>query len=310
MAILDSGKQLSEADAEQLEMAISNGSNKVEAHIQLIGYYFKQRLSYILFFLNNKKALNHQAQWLKHVAWLVEQQPENPVLFWPESTAVALSDDNASETLRLLWDNAIQNSKNNGAQALINAASFFCNVDTPKSIQLALRAIKLDSSNSDLIDFCAVYLGIAERNDATSDMQSLANTNKDLLLSAPHNLRLLKNLVQISIKQKDLSAARKYAEQILETNNSDHLAHTAIGLAYVAEKKTIKARQELIESSSDKIFELDFSLADALLEQGERDIVCKYLFKCWRSWPLGRPILLLWVLAIQLGGRPHLKRCI
>ncbi len=302
VSIMDSGKRLNSAEARRLETSTISDSENIETHIRLIGYYWQRH--------------NQRLLWIKHVVWLVANNPENPILFWPESFALAVIYDDLSIQLKSAWEQALDSRQQN-IQVLRNAASFFCAVKTDRSLELILRARRLAPESAELRYECIVYLSILARQQHTpEELERMIIVNEELLAFEPDNLSILENLAQLTFKQSDFVSARNYASLIFDVENSSYLGHTILGLILLSEGAIGEAKKELLELEKTNgcghhCFQ--FALAEALLERGERDAVCHYLTgltQSWNFWPLeiGRILPFFWILMIRMGATPRLSQ--
>ncbi len=304
---LNSGKRLTKVDAENLETLILSEPENVNARISLVGYYWLHSQRF------DPRRIE-SIMWLKHVEWLICYHPGHAILYWPEANWMIGLDRDIDNRLTELWEIAISGASSD-PKVLRNAASFFAQRDTSRSLEIALQARQLDSQSLDLRRDCAGYLSLLSRRKMCGEeTERLVRLNEELLSLDPGDLDVLQTIVYLSYQQENLAAARIYAQSILQIKNSDQFAHTIMGLLHLSEGSIEAAKGEL-DASVGEVTSIpspfEFALADALLRRGQRDVVCRFLGRCRGSWYLGRPLLFAWaLLEVRLGGKPRLRRWI
>ena len=112
----------------------------------------------------------------------------------------------------------------------------------------------------------------------------------------------------------DFPAAVELAKIYLKS--SDRLAvqraNTILGRVALRTGRLADAKQYLLDSADPgaaKDIALSgptLVLAKELIEQGERDVVLRYLEICLKLWPRGENILRIWIADIKTGRTPNL----
>jgi tetratricopeptide (TPR) repeat protein len=173
---------------------------------------------------------------------------------------------------------------------------------------LILLARKLSPESADLRHDCAQYLGQLLIGGIAGEQRAwFIALNETLLEEDPLNVRVAKNLIKIHILEGDLCRAKEYADRLLERAPQDHLAHSAIGLFYLKSGQVQEANEKLLTLIELENFEIDFMLAQGLLDIGQRAGVIRYLSTSRKAWKRGQITLFCWIVLIWLGFKPRLK---
>jgi hypothetical protein len=134
--------QISSAEAQRLEATLKSNPHDRAARSALLGYYFLGRLD---------PAVAVPAR-RRHILWLIENIPDDPLAGSPSATIDAaghsLADPQGFKLASEAW-RAQTSRPGASAAALTNAAYFFKLSDKPLTISLLERAIALDSSSKE-----------------------------------------------------------------------------------------------------------------------------------------------------------------
>lgn len=288
-------RKFTTSEIEDLEREAWNTEASSYKHCLLISSYF----------------LKKEDLRLRHVLWLVANEPQNPFLYWPECTSFSIKN---REKIAICWQQALTTSHNN-AQVLRNAASFYADPETGylKSVELLLQVRELDGPIPNIDDELKFFLRLHTGSRLnTEEIVKIKTLSEELLVRYPDDIEVLETLIRIAMKQKDFTAVKRYCDRVLKLqNNNNHLAHTALGLVFLTEGLTKKAKEELVASSRNTSMHgyhpYDFALAYALLQHGERAVVCRYILSFWNKWTEGRGFLIIWIALITIGIKPALS---
>lgn len=126
-------------------------------------------------------------------------------------------------------------------------------------------------------------------------------------------------LAKTAVRAEAWDKAATYAKEALDfvvTKPTDdgqgiHDGHMVLGLVALHEGNVERAKQELLASGKTTgspvlgSFGPNMSLAKALLEKGERDVVLQYFEECKQFWKLHPETLNAWSAAVRNGGLPN-----
>jgi len=129
---------------------------------------------------------------------------------------------------------------------------------------------------------------------------------------------MLPQLAKAAVKAGALDKANQYANELIASigsggwndGNALHDGHMVRGLVALRNGSVQQAARDLIEagktSGSPQLnsFGPNMTLANELLEKGERDAVLEYLTLCRNFWKMGSSKLDAWIGIIRAGGRP------
>jgi hypothetical protein len=284
-------ESLKPSELEILEAESWLNNNNGYQHSLLISYYFRS---------------SQFTKRLNHILWLIKNEPQNSILFWPECVYTLKADE---DLLIDAWELALKSSSLD-PHVLRNAASFFAAFNIRKSLDLLIQARTLDSAanlDAELIH----YASLMARNSCNNeDIATLKDLCEALLVTHISNVSLLETLIMVSLKERDLLKVKMYSKRLTETGCSTHLAHEALGLVSLIEGDKNEAKTQLLlagQVANLTQYYFDFTLAYHLMKIGERIAVCKYLIGLWKKKTEWRPFLSIWVILISLGLKPPLS---
>lgn len=96
------GKFLSKKQVELLEQSLQTEPENLNDRLKLIGFYYKS----VQWDSSSRKAA------LRHISWLVANEPDHIALRLPETTTAFVSDSSLDEELSSQWETMISLSKN------------------------------------------------------------------------------------------------------------------------------------------------------------------------------------------------------
>jgi hypothetical protein len=187
----------------------------------------------------------------------------------------------------------------------------------------------------ELADIAARWLGKAHRLDATNPMWSsgLAEARmrqagavldphakvqllSEAMESANDNqkARVLGLLVDAEYRAGEDAAAERHARALLDFKDADSAftAHTTLGRVALARGDVDEAKRELLDSARSKgspalnSFGPRMTLAQDLLDHGEKDAVVEYLELCRAFWKSDRGFIDHFEPIVKKGGKPDL----
>ena len=132
----------------------------------------------------------------------------------------------------------------------------------------------------------------------------------------PEKPRIVANIANLAFKLGQMDKAKTFANRLLKEYNSDgqavHAGNTFLGLLAIEAGEIEAANSYLIESGKTKgspslgSFGPSMSLANALLENGQKDTVLEYFELCEKFWksPPGMKKLEQWKAAVEAGITP------
>jgi tetratricopeptide (TPR) repeat protein len=155
---------MSADQASRLEESLIHDPNDLTARAQLLGYYFAASPR-----LNPETA--HEAR-VRHILWLVQNQPESELAGMSEATidpvGDSLADPAGYEKVKALWLEQVK-SHPDKVMVLVNAAWFFKLPDKAIAADLLTRAHAIDPGNQNAsaglgIVYAAAILGLTGMN--------------------------------------------------------------------------------------------------------------------------------------------------
>jgi len=241
-----------------------------------------------------------------------------------------LIEPEAYKEAKKLWlDHIITHSKK--VSILGNAAVFFIGLDNHLAEFLLERAQILDPDNH----IWPLHLGRIYMQDMANQFGELRMNfaKKSLgyfetaLSKAPKEVErfwILTNIAKLSFECQQYNKAKAYSDILLSTaqlhkddwnyGNALHQANIILGKLALRSGDLQEAGSYLIKAGktpgSPQLDTKgpDMTLAKELLENGETEVVIKYLELCDKFWELGQELLKNWISTIERGGIPDFKR--
>ncbi len=310
------GGNMAASGAARLEAELKEAPHAVDPRARLLGYYFIQRLS----------SDDAKRDRIAHVLWMIENQPAHELTATPYCQALVAFEADLYAQGKAAW------AKHTGpeqpdARILGNAAAFFTLSDFKACADLLTRAAALDPKEPDwprrLAHVHQLEAGRAEPDAAAKlRAQALAHQTKALGLSKAPNERfyLLTQMPKLALDAGRPDDAAAHAKSLLEMaetfrrdwnyGNAIHDANLALGHVALAKNDVAGAKEHLLAAGrtpgSPQLgsFGPSMSLAKALAEKGERDVVVKYLKLCGKFWKMGEKPLAAWTKTLESGGTP------
>lgn len=314
-----SGHGMIEEEVEALEAELDEQPDNLDARTRLLGYYFSRQHS-------DHNAAERRQQ---HILWLIEHRPEAEITSLPYASLdhpMAEAFDDAQR----LWQDHVENNPENVA-ILTNAASFFTR--SPRldlAEQYYEKAKELEPDNGDWPAYLARVLKRQARQsppDGSRELTSRALSEferaYELRELPQRRFYLLNDLAETALSAGEHDKARDYAQQLLDQaqqfpndwnhGNAIHGGHSVLGHLALEDDDVDAAIDHLLEAGNTpgspqlNTFGPNMSLAQALLEAGERDAVLDYLDRIESFWANERGRLDQWREAIDDGHTPRLQ---
>ncbi|WP_145170666.1 tetratricopeptide repeat protein [Gimesia aquarii] len=285
----------------------------INSRTKLLGYYFHKQLE------DPSMQKAHQ----ESVLWLIQNAPESEILALPFGLLFAKINAVGYSQGKNAWIDQLKLDPEN-LQLLENAAKFFMLTDPELAEESLLKAQSLDKNNpkwsAELGQLYSLNIikksGNNERAEAKRALDQLEISYN--LSSGIEQAALLAQLANAAMAAQETTKAKEYAEIMLskdgsDWNSGDNIHHGNITLGRIAfaagDVKT--AKEHLLKagntSGSPQLnsFGPNMSLAKELLQEGEKDVVLKYLVLCAKFWESGKDRLEKWLITVKEGRIPE-----
>lgn len=300
--------KITKADAEILEERIKNNEYDIEARALLLGYYSRR----------TRAAKADSIKRNQHILWVLENAPDcglglTPFLYISKST----HPEDFEKAKKLLLEQC-ENFKHD--PVVLTDLSAVMRFEEPEIaitlLRQAHRALPQGSTTIFILASTLYALGrqnndLAALNESVEFMQKVVEANEPTPL---FDQRTWLVIFAIDAGRHDLASTT--CSQMLKdnaTNNqSVHVAHIVLGRLALKDKDMSKAIEHLKLAgkvgSSPRLSSYGpmMSLAQSLLEAGQKDAVLEYLTDCKRFWDVGRRDLAKWIGQIHAGELPIL----
>lgn len=301
-AVLDA-MSLGPDEARGLEQMLSQAPDDHASRSKLIGYYSQAtRVS---------EAAEHALA--EHVLWLIRHAPAEAVLRSPiAARAVDLAQAEEAWRTQLAL---------HPSDAAVHAAAalFFQPHDAQLAGSLLARAKELDPSGDwEWREYPRGMEPPRRRRKTLEDLEVELAAERDERFRSYLVTRILKE----AMDSGDHDRMRRYARDTLELSprfpddwnhgNGIYSGHTALGLLALADGDREGAVRHLLAAAGTPgspqlgSFGPDLTLAQRLLDLGQRDAVIQFLEKCQTFWKMGRGQVHYWLEALRAGGCPDL----
>lgn len=273
-----------------LEAALAKDAEDLETRIQLIGYYNAQRHG----------ALEARSTHAKHVLWLIEHQPEHPLISTPYCRIDTIHRPTDYSRGKQLLLSHLQ-SRPNDLNLLANAANYFTLQDKNLGIDLLNRGSVLEPGNPYWHERLGHQYKLM-RTAALSQVQQDEYARKSFesferayeTASELTKSRLLAYVAQSALAAGELEKAGQYARLALRQGDDfgDHhfAGHTILGQIALTKDDVASAKDHLLQSAQVDgspvldSFGPNMSLAKELIERGETESVLAFFESCGRFW--------------------------
>lgn len=311
------GGKLNPQEVAILEEKVAADPRDLVVRTQLLGYYFLRQY-------NGDRSIPEKRT--QHILWLIRNAPEAEILSAPYGHLHRRLDSGGYQEARKAWHEQIAKDPNNPT-ILYHAARAFAHSDRELAIQLLLKAQSLDGHNPNWArELGHLYeLGrIGGSDDDNVKLAEKALTQFERayeLTDGPAREMFFVDLAKNAFVARQYAKAREYAEAALRDNsggrnhgNRTHWGHLTLGRIAFAEGNIEEAKYRLIAAAmiqgSPQLnsFGPDMTLAEELLEAGEKDVVLKYFELCAVFWESGKDDLADWTALVKFDRKPNFRR--
>jgi len=305
-----SGSNLTKVEAEALEEQLKRNPGDLSSRTKLLGYYFSKQFE-------SKSAGEATG---KHVLWFIMNSPESEVLATPYAELDPILDPAAYSEGKNAWIEIVKNQPQN-LKLLEHSADYFMLHDRALAIESLQRAEALDSENpkwpaslGQIYSLDMITNSSSARTDAAAMALEQFERAYKLSTEAARD-GLLGDLAKAALEANEYAVARSYAERMITHNplgwnygNNIHHANIILGRLALRMDDFEEAKKRLIKAGATPgspqldSFGPNMTLAEELLQKGERDVVLEYLELCSNFWEMGLDRLDEWSVLVQ-GGR-------
>jgi len=307
-AFLSQGSKLTAEAAEELQSKADSDPKDFGSRLQLMAFYSRRSL------VSPEVRPQHQ----KLVLWLVKNYPESAAAGSHEAHIHAHSDPDGYVKAKSLW---LQQAEAHGENVTIlrNAATFFLLPDRRAAEELLRLAQAVEPDNADvaqalgqLYKLGLIYPGSKQerRKLAQKSMEQFEiAVRQDAGKSKNHPQ--LPDLATVAFEAGAADKARQYANQLLEAYDDGraiHIGNVVLGRLAVRAGDIEQAKSLLLDAARIQggptlsSFGPNMSLAQELLEKGEKETVLEYFQLCGRFWKNAK--LKEWTDVVNRGGTP------
>ena len=311
--LIRSGNDLSEDEVKELQAKADSDPDDVESRLQLLGYYYRKRI------MTKSLRAPHQ----KLANWFIRNYPDSAAAGNHAARVMGSMDPTGYVRAKETWLEQI-NAYDENVTVLMNAAGFFLLEDKEKAEELLKKAQTLEPDNTRITTKLAhLYQlsgrhGYSKSKNRDQNEKAMAQYERALKQTAdgPGKPRLVINIAKIAFKLGQMDKAQTFADRLMKEHGGDqeavHYGNTFLGLLAIEAGEIEAANSYLIESGKTKgspslrTSGPSMSLANALLEKGQKDAVLEYFELCEKFWkyPPGMKKLEQWKAAVEAGITP------
>jgi tetratricopeptide (TPR) repeat protein len=308
-------------DAKVLEEGLNTNPDNLAARQNLISYYFMEMLT------SRKPELEQRRE--QHVFWLIEHNPESELAGSPEAGIVPIGLSGSTEGYqhgKQLWLQEAEKHPDD-QRILSNAAQFLSLFDGKIGRGLLERALALDPSDAETSSRLAQSYEL-ERALASSPEEKVTLSQKAVTVrerglekaDSEHRFYSLGALATSAFEAGETAKAQQYASELLQSapkfknnwnyGNALFQGNIVLGRVSLERGDISGAKEHLLTAGQTPgspqldSFGPNMTLAKALLEKGEREVVLTYLQSCGKFWKMGGDKLQAWTATIRGGGTP------
>jgi len=306
------GIRLTAEEAESLEKQIEKNPDDISSRTILLSYYSRKQYQ--------DKSARQAKQ--KHVLWLIMNSPEAEVLATPNGRLDSFLEKEAYSQGKEAWINQLKTKPAN-LKLLESSANFFLQHDRELAEQSLQKARSLDMENPKwpnklglLYSLDMIGKSLKVKTDAAGKALEQYEIAYELSTESQRD-PLLQSLAKVSFAAGKTQKAKEYAEKMLSRNspgwnygNNIHFGNIILGKIAMASNDIEQAKKRLIEAGKTpgspqlNSFGPDMSLANELLQKGEKDAVLEYLELCSKFWKRARN-LEKWTAEVKEGKIPN-----
>jgi hypothetical protein len=274
LEIAMAGQRLTTQETKEIEKQLQDNPHDLNKRILLLGRY-------------GGPGAEAKAQRLRHIRWLVENDPAHAIAGTPYCQIHGWDDD--YQQIKSLWIYQLRKYSRN-AKVQANAASYFIIKDKELAEQCLKAAIKLSPSNEEFRSRLSHLYSLwdGHESEAFDELEKLCQgpDSEDLFCE-------MSDLPSRAFDAKEFEKATKYANRLIELcekyrdnwnyGNAWNEAHTVLGRIAFKNGDIDAAKRHLHLSSIDigtpqtRSFGPSLDLAKDLATARERDAVIEYL---------------------------------
>jgi hypothetical protein len=308
---------LSSAAVAELERTSAERPDALDPRVRLLTHYFLDRSE------EGRKAR------ARHALWIIAHAPESEVAGQPYAAFNRWMEPQNYGDARALW---LEKVKDPGAAPVVlrNAARFFIGDDRPLAEELLLRGVALEPDEPEWRgDLGHLYSLDRQRLDGTIDpaaaAKALAHYEAALRLTNDDQRYYgLSDVADAAYHAGQAARAREAADELLRRaaerprdwnfGNAIHDGHRILGHLELDAGHVDAAKRHLLDAGATPgspqldSFGPELTLAQALLDRGERDVVIEYLKLTSKFWKTRGAAVDRWIAEITAGGSPRLNR--
>ena len=307
------GRDLSAAQAAMLERQLAEAPQSLGARAQLLGYYFRNRRA-------------NPARHTEHVLWFIRNAPESDVLDSSPGRITPMFDPDGYLEAKRAWQRLVGAEPDN-VTILRHAATFHRASEAAVAARLLRQAEGVEPSNPEWArDLARLHWREVRRFPGGRDPVAAARALVDFerahdLSDAAGRRGLLPDLAMAAFAAEDHEKAREYGAAMLELESSPlrtgdliHYGNLILGHVALEETDLERARTHLLaagrmrRSPVERLGAPDMTLAKALLERGESEIVLAYFELCFDFWQEGHEQLKDWIVLVEAGRIPDFRQ--
>lgn len=307
------GRTLSADEANKLEKTLATNPNDVAARVSLIAYYSTSQDD------SSRTRKGDQA------LWFIRNMPDSEILKRIVQIRLDPVLDKAFPEAKQLWLDNLNKYQGN-TTVIENAADFFAINDKSFAEKLIKEAARLEPNNPRWPLELGQELMLemqSTKGEARRDLAAAAYEQYSLAYSMSKGIAekssLLIRLPVAAFEAGDLKHAREWAAEILNQAGDKqnplladavHHAQIVLGRLALVNGDVQEAKERLLlagqtaGSPSLKSFGPNMSLAEDLLEKGERETVIKYFDECATFW-MHKEKLDQWTSEVKAGHTPQ-----
>ncbi len=307
------GFRLTAPEVATLERQLEANPSDLAVRARLLGYYWRQHRT-------------GGAKHVEHVLWFIDNDPESSALEGPQGSVFPMRNPDGYLQVKEAWLRKIEREPTN-AVLLKRAADSLSLTDRDLSADLLTRAEALAPADPDWAKELGALRWLEAHNpfdgpDRDKAAAALAHFERAYELSGDvGRADLLPHLAMTAFVAEDLQRAQDYAEAALEPvaeesvrGRNIHFGNLVLGRIALVDGDVEEAGSRLLAagrtegSATLKSFGPDMALAKALLDQGERQTVVRYLELCLDFWESGQDSLRDWIALVEAGRTPDFSR--
>ncbi len=266
----------------------------------------------------------------RHALWVIENAPASELAGNPETGFDEILDPDGYSRARAVWQSNLR-AHGSDARVVGNASSFFLFGDRAYAEKLCKQAIELEPTNPKWrIQLALLYMLDARRLNGSDNPEAATKAldqyevGINVTQGKQERSYYLAQAAEAARIAGDDSKASEYATELLRLaeevprdwnyGNAIHEGHGILGHVALNQGDTEAAKAHLLSAGATpgspqlNSFGPELTLAQALLDRGERDTVAEYLQNCSRFWQDRSKALNDWITQIRAGESPRLNR--